>query len=57
MSVNIREYGDGVSDSKLLGDLVQFVREYERTNHSTTVHSGQCQHSPDGGDHDGLRRR
>lgn len=44
-SANIRVYGGGVSDSKFLGDLVQFIGEYEPTTYSTTVQSGRGQHS------------
>lgn len=44
-SANIRVYGGGVSDSKFLGDLVQFIGEYEPTTYSTTVSSGRGQHS------------
>src|SRR5690606_26881129 len=42
-SANIRVYGGGVSDSKFLGDLVQFIGEYEPTTYSTTVQSGRGQ--------------
>ncbi|WP_205647928.1 type IV secretory system conjugative DNA transfer family protein [Actinomadura rubteroloni] len=44
-SANIRVYGGGVSDSKFLGDLVQFIGEYEPVTYSTTVQSGRGQHS------------
>jgi type IV secretory pathway TraG/TraD family ATPase VirD4 len=45
-SANIRVYGGGVSDAKFLGDLVQFVGDYEPTTYSTTTQSGRGgQHS------------
>lgn len=44
-AANVRVYGGGVSDTKFLGDLVQFIGEYEPTTYSTTVQSGKGQHS------------
>ncbi|MEO3830319.1 TraM recognition domain-containing protein [Actinomadura sp. B10D3] len=44
-SANIRVYGGGVSDSKFLGDLVQFIGEYEPITYSVTTQSGQGQRS------------
>ena len=44
-SANIRVYGGGVSDAKYLGDLTQFIGEYEPTTYSTTIQSGRGHHS------------